>query len=241
LIPFSTSKGVSLAGAGYALGVEGPTDEPAIDFNPTSSLLGGYFLEVPYSKVITVTPVTPPTPPTPPPPPKTEYLYTWGATWSRTFNGDDLLTRFDDSPYMYQGTYDGVNGNYRSVAGFNWSDIIARLSGAEILEVFFTLENKHWRWNAGEAIQLGTTNYVSKPSSWNSSNVWTSRWSTWFNYGQRKNIWVDPSVGYEFKSGASKGIAIGPGRGGSVPNADYGYFYGATHSQRPLLTIRYRK
>lgn len=243
-IPIISSKG-SVLGATYTLGEIGMTEEPAIQFTRAVGAAGaGYYIEVPHTVIDAPPPpvvVDPTPPPAPPPPPKVTYTRRWEAIWSRTYNGDDLLTRFDDTPHMYQGTFDGANGNYRSLAGFYWQDIQATLTGAEILEVYITLKNQHWRWNAGESVHVGTHTYASKPSSWNAANIWVNRWDVWYGEGQWKGFQVGNDVGYDFARGFWKGIAIGPGSGGSVPNADYGYFNGATESNKPALTVVYRK
>lgn len=223
---------------------DGPTGEASLKLSPvgngTSAV--GYFLSIPYSKDY-VPPSTPPVvKPTPKPPqPSTTQTYTkkWYATWSRTYEGNDS-TRFDDSPYMYQGSFDASSpGNQKSLAGFDYKNIMATLKGAEILEAHFTVKNVHARWNKGLYAQVGTHNYSSKPSTWNTATVQERKWKKWVTEGGTLTIDIGTSTGRAFRDGNIKGIAIGPEATDNHDN--YGYFAGATQSGRPILTVKYRK
>lgn len=247
-VDISHSRG-DLTGTSYTTSTDdGPTGEASWKGNPTGSALTskGYFFAVPYTKdYIAVTPL-PPVKPTPKPPPastptqKSTYTKKWYATWSRSYEGDNS-TRFDDSPYMYQGSYDSSSpGNQKSLAGFDYKNIQATLKGAEILECYITIKNNHARWNKGLYAQVGTHNYTSKPSTWNGANVAERRYGgRWVTEGGSLTVNTGVALGKELLSGATRGISIGPEATNDHDN--YGYFYGATHSARPYITIKYRK
>jgi hypothetical protein len=218
---------------------DGPTGEASLKLTPFSATVG-YFLSIPYSKDFT-TPSTPtPTTPKPKPTPSGSiYTKRWNATWSRSYEGDNS-TRFDDSPYMYQGSYDGSSpGNQKSLAGFDYKNIRSTLAGAEILEAHFTIKNNHARWNKGLYAQTGIHTYTAKPGTWSSANVVERKWRKWVTEGGSVTFDIGAGGGRAFRDGAWNGIAIGPEATNDHDN--YGYFYGASSSARPFLTIKYRK
>ncbi len=226
---------------------DGPTGEASLLLTP-ASISSGYFLTIPYTKdytsnptpVVTPPPVVAPQPQSkPPPPPQYTYTKKWYATWSRSYDSTNA-TRFDDTPYMYQGDYPGSgNGNQRSLAGFDYRNIQSTLYGATILEVYVTVENEHARWNKGLDAELGSHNYSSKPSTWSGGTVRERRWRKHVDEGGAVTINVGVTFGNELKAGTSKGIALGPE---AVNDPDhYGFFRGATQAGKPYITIKYRK
>lgn len=246
-VDISKSRG-DLGGATYTTNTDdGPTGEASFKSTPTGSgaTAKGYFFAMPYSKDFTNPPPPNPTKPTPKPPPtstptqKSTYTKKWYATWSRSYEGDNS-TRFDDSPYMYQGSFSGSPGNQKSLAGFDYKNIQSTLSGAEIVSCYITVRNNHARWNKGLYAQVGTHNYTSKPSTWNGSNVIERRYGKkWVAEGGTLTINAGITLAKELLSGASRGISIGPEATDDSDN--YGFFYGASHSSRPSITITYRK
>jgi len=226
---------------------DGPTGEASFKNTPIGTGLNskGYFISIPYSKDY-VPPTAPPVkPPTTKPPPatnpgtKTTYTKKWYATWSRSYEGDNS-TRFDDSPYMYQGSYDSSSpGNQKSLAGFDYKNIMQTLKGAEIVECHITVKNEHARWNKGLYAEVGSHNYSAKGSTWVSSQVRERRWKAWVTEGGSVTINAGTTFGKELQSGASRGIGIGPEA--TNDHDHYGYFRGATQSGKPYITIKYRK
>jgi hypothetical protein len=225
---------------------DGPTGEASFKGSPLgANNVIGYFFAIPFTKDYT-TPAPAPTPPKPtsqPPPASTPtqkatYTKKWYATWSRSYEGDNS-TRFDDSPYMYQGSFSGSPGNQKSLAGFDYNNIIATLKGAEIVECHITVKNNHARWNKGLYAEVGTHNYSSKGSTWVGSQVRERRWKVWVTEGGTVTINGGTTLGKEFQSGATRGIGLGPEATDDPDN--YGYFYGASNSARPSITIKYRK
>lgn len=227
---------------------DGPTGEASWKGVPVGTGLTavGYFFVVPYTKDYIAPPPPVVTKPTPKPPPastptqKSTYTKKWYAIWSRSYEGDDS-TRFDDSPYMYQGSFDGSSpGNQKSLAGFDWKNISSTLKGADLLECHITITNAHARWNKGLYAQVGTHNYANKPSTWSGSSVWERRYGkSWVAEGGTLTINTGIQFAKELVAWSSKGISIGPELTNDHDN--YGYFYGATHSARPSITIKYRK
>lgn len=246
-VDITSTKG-DLSGTSYTTQTDdGPTGEASLKLTPTGSALTskGYFLSIPFSKDYTP-PTAPPTPPPSSSPPpastptqKSTYTKKWYATWSRSYEGDDS-TRFDDSPYMYQGSYDGSSpGNQKSLAGFDYKNIMATLKGAEIVECHITVKNAHARWNKGLNAEIGSHNYSSKGSTWVDAQVRQRRWTAWVSEGGSVTVNAGATFGKELQAGTSRGIGLGPE---ATNNHDhYGFFYGATQSGKPYITVKYRK
>jgi hypothetical protein len=184
-------------------------------------------------------PTTPDTRP-PTPTPKITYTRNYSATWSGTYrsNGD-----FSDShgSTMVQGDSgaDSWLNDARSLCGFNWQQIMADTKDSTIKECYITLYANHWYWNDGGTARIGTHNYTGRPSSWSGSRVVEQRINSndWPKPGKRK-VSLGTTIGNEFKSGASKGVALGPTNG---TKTQYGKFNGNGQSNEPVLTIVYVK
>lgn len=165
------------------------------------------------------------------------YTKTYSSTWTRSYqsDGDSRIANGD----MYQGYYDSTNGNQRSLIGFNYSQIQSDLSGATVKTVKLTLKNKHFYWNYGGNVALGTHNYTSSPSSWSGSRVDESLMTSTWTKGAKKTVTLASSFGTDLKSGDATGIALGPGNDNGLDW--YGYFAGQNSGDRPVLTITYEK
>lgn len=223
---------------------DGPTGEASFSNDPDTASIG-YLFSIPYSKDYTTPTAPPTTKPIPKPPPtstptsKSTYTKRWYATWSRSYEGDNS-TRFDDPPTMYQGSYDGSSpGNQKSLAGFDYKNIMQTLKGAEIVEASITVKNEHARWNKGLYAQIGSHNYSSKPSTWSGGTVRERRWKKWVSEGGSVTVNGGATFGKELQAGTSKGVAIGPEA--TNDHDHYGYFRGATQSGKPFITVKYRK
>src|SRR3954466_1365211 len=186
-----------------------------LDHGPSTNmpLFAGY-----NSTDVVQPPVTPPAPA-----PKT-YTKTYYGSWSRTYDGDNSTT-WDDSAYCYQGYYSSTRGNTRSLIGFDYATIQSNLSGATINSCYLTVKGAHAYYNSGMLFEWGTHNYTAKPSTWGAGNVNERRGSLAnLAAGESAKISLGTGVGGEFKSGTSKGIAVGPAPSNSLTY--YGYIYG---------------
>jgi len=205
-------------------------------------LLSAASLDVTYSGGAPVT-SNPKPPPSKPPTGTTtsNFTKTYYATWSRTYDGDNTVT-WDDSAYCFQGRYDNNRGNTRSLVGFNYGQIERDLKGATNIRVVFHFKVAHSYYNSGMTAIVGAHNYTSKPSTWNTNNVFENQKSRGscaaggnYSIDFGKNNWE----GWAFQNGIITGMAFGPGPSTSLTY--YGYSYGATQGGKPYLVISYTK
>jgi hypothetical protein len=235
----STTKFGAGAGTFTLSGLIGPTAEDAVKLTPAASTTG-YVLAIPYTYDYASAPVVPPsTPkPVPKPPVVTTYKRTYYATWSRSYNGANG-TRFDDPDTMYQGSVGDSNGNQKSLVGFNWAAISADLKGASVTGMTISLYALYWWSYSSGTGYAGTHTYTSKPSTYSSGSVLERRWRV---AGWPRNAWrtinVGSGTGVQFQKGQAKGVSVG---WGNNDNETYGWFAGARMSQRPFITITYKK
>jgi hypothetical protein len=184
-------------------------------------------------------PTTPDTKPVPPKP-KIEFTKTYSCTWSGTYRSNGEYSSSHGSE-MIQGDsgYDTWLGDARSLCGFDYKKIMSDTKGASIKSCSITLYANHWYWNDGGTARIGTHNYTARPNSWAGSRVDEQRSSSnnWPKPGKRK-VNLGTTVGNDFKSGAAKGIALGPTTG---TKTQYGKFNGNGQSNEPVLTIVYVK
>lgn len=172
-------------------------------------------------------------------PPITQYTKQYAATWTGSYTGYGGRAR--STTKCYQGQYDGDWGNQRSLIGFNAAAIQADLVGATIIHCKITLYFEHWYYSAGGTAIIGTHSYTSEPSAWADASVNQDRVqsSEWPKPGKR-TVSLGTTIGGEFKTGTSKGIALGPGPNDSLTY--YGYATGlGGGSNSPVLEIKYQK
>lgn len=170
-------------------------------------------------------------------PPTTTYTRTYSATWYQTYNSSG--SQKSDTT-ANQGQLDsGSDGNQRSLIGFDYNTIRNDLSGATINSIKLTAYAEHWWYNSGGTAVIGTHNYTSKPSSWADSRVNQNRQtSSGWPRAAKRTVTLSNTIGDEFKSGSTTGIAFGPGVSSNV--IYYGKFTGSG-SNRPSITITYTK
>lgn len=173
------------------------------------------------------------------PTPITTYTKSYSAAWSASYDGDSAYVSYYGSE-VHQGYYSSSVGNRRSLIGFNSAQIRSDLSGATIKSIKITMYAVHWYFDAGGTAVFGTHNYDSRPGTWSGSRVVENRQQSanWPKPGKR-TVTLSNTIGNEFKSGASRGIALGPGPSTSLTY--YGRFNGAGMSNAPVLTITYTK
>jgi hypothetical protein len=142
---------------------------------------------------------------------------------------------------MYQGYYSTERGNTKSLAGFNYAAIMADLKGATIKSCYATFMNEECYAFGGSYLYAGTHNYTTKPSTWNGANVVERRFAAVaHDYGQDSvTVNLGVTVGNEFKSGVTKGLAIGPPA--STNSLYYSKYRGATQAGKPYVTITFTK
>lgn len=175
--------------------------------------------------------------------PPTQYVKTYSANGSASYQGDD-----DERAGIaecYQGQYSSTNGNQYSVILFPYSTIATDLSGATINKVEVYLNNNHWYNNSGGTAVIGYHNSATTPSSFTYPSSTDNITQSSFTYGQAKWVTVDNSIGTAFKNGTAKGILLGKGQtaGGTLSTSKtyYGYFAGNGQSGEPQIRITYTK
>lgn len=187
-------------------------------------------------------PATPPTSGATPvkPKPKIEYTKNYSATWSGTYRSNGDFSSSHGST-MVQGDSGADNwlNDARSLCGFDYGAIMRDTKGATIKACYVTMYANHWYWNDGGTARIGTHNYTGRPGSWSTSRVVEQRVTSnnWPKPGKRK-VSLGTTIGNDFKSGAAKGIALGPTNGSKT---QYGKFNGNGQSNEPVLTIVYVK
>lgn len=173
------------------------------------------------------------------------YTTTYNATWSATYQQSGTR-RPDaiDGDKQYQGFYSSNNGNQKALIGFDYSSIQSDLSGATVTKCEVYLYFNHWYFNAGGTAVIGThdntTTANNGPSTYPTGDVHTNRKQV-SGWGINVGKWVDlgTTIGNEFKSGASLGIAMGPGP--STSQTYYGSYDGDNMTNEPKLRITYTK
>lgn len=170
---------------------------------------------------------------------KVTYTKNYYATWSGSYRSNGDYSSSHGVTMVQGNSGDGYMGDARSLCGFDYNQIMRDTNGSTIKECYITLYANHWWWNDGGTARIGTHNYTGRPGSWSTSRVVEQRItsSNWPKPGKRR-VSLGTTIGNEFKSGASKGIALGPTNG---DKRQYGRFNGNGQSNEPMLTIVYVK
>lgn len=184
-------------------------------------------------------PDRPPTTSVPKPKPKVTYTKTYSATWSGTYRSNGAYSSSHGATMVQGNSGDGYLGDSRGLVGFNDAQIRKDTAGSTIKSCHITLYANHWWENNGGTARIGTHNYSSRPSAISSGHLDTQRVSSgsWPKPGKRK-VSLGTTIGNEFKSGASRGIILGPT---NDSHDQYGRFNGNGQSNEPVLTIVYVK
>ncbi len=177
---------------------------------------------------------TPPTPPTPQPKP---FTYTFRPTWDASYRGDG--TKRTDKPHLFHGyTNDSggaINGNNRALVGFG-ADVQAALAGATITRATFVMRVLHTYQGSGMPFRIGTHSYTGEPGTWSGGPVTEGRVTTGtVKAGATVKVDLGSTIASELRSGAARGIAIGPAATNS--EATYGYVAGLAESGAPYLIV----
>lgn len=172
-----------------------------------------------------------------PPPSVQTYRTQWAATWTRSYGADNAYNSFYGNE-AHQGYYDGSEGNQKSLIGFDYAAIMSALSGATILGCYVTLYAFHWYNNSGGTAVIGTHDNSSAPSTFTGATSNRIQSTGWPKPGLR-SVDLTTAIGNEFKSGATRGIVLGPGV--TTGTVFYGKFDGAGMGFPPVITIDYQK
>ena len=176
------------------------------------------------------------------------YTDTFSATWSESYDGGGAikpsaytLGRLYQGRYGHHNTIDNIYynpiywGSQRSLIGFNAKQIQEKLKGATVQKVEIYLKNEHFWYAKGGRASIVSHSFANKPNRFNfSSSVADSA----FVKGQGKWITLPVSQGSLLKNGSISGFGLF--KNSSDLNY-YGYFSGATSSNRPVLRITYSK
>jgi hypothetical protein len=176
------------------------------------------------------------------PDPVNTYTGEWAATWSRSYD-EGLATREGvDTSDLYQGYEDTAHGHTRSLFGFNYADIQAKLAGATIKAVTLTYRVRHARLSQGAAIRLCSHNYTTKPASWAAASVIQGRMTF---ASQQEGVpyrqALPVAIGNELKAGTTRGLGFGPVSVDSAASANFCFLYGAGSQSAPKLIIQYTR
>lgn len=179
---------------------------------------------------------------------KKQYTTTWTQEWGASFEGGGAK-RTDTDLYQGYTSYYAAGGIHRSltglVGGADYSSdageigktTVQALTGATVDKVEVKLHCNHSYYNDGGSVRIGYHGELTEPAA-----IPTAAWdifSVFFKRGETK--WVElPSTTYDdWKSGAYRGVTLGPGDG-SVD--EYMRFEGAdTATNRPALRITYTR
>lgn len=169
-------------------------------------------------------------------PPTQQYVKTYAANESASYQSDGSNRGISD---CYQGYYSGTNGNQFSMIGFDDTQIRIDTAGSTINKVELYLNNNHFYANAGGNAVIGMHNQTNLSGTHSSSQITDNLQQTHFDLGQAKWITIPTSIGNALKGNTAKGIALGPGPTNSQNY--YAYFAGNGQSGEPQLRITYTK
>ena len=146
---------------------------------------------------------------------------TYNAIWAYSYNS---AGQSSDSGNL--GQSDGAQ--YAGLAGFDYNRIQSDLAGKTLLSCKLTLNYWNWYGNSGTAV-LGTHDYGPFTDTWDDARVNQNRvQSPSWPEGATRSVELGTTIGNEFKSGVSKGIAVGPAPTGAnvyagIASAEFTY------------------
>ncbi len=170
--------------------------------------------------------------------PVQQYVSSYPAIWSRSYNGSGNANTFGGATRAYQGNIGDGNGNRRSMIGFDYTTIQADLAGATIDGAYVTLYFPHWYYNAGGTAIIGTHNSNSNPGPATFSGTTNLVQSAGWPKPGLRQVSLGTAIGQAFRDNTAKGLVLGPGQGGD-PLTYYGYAAGFGATNPPVLTIVY--
>lgn len=166
--------------------------------------------------------------------PPAEKVIKINASGSATWNQYGLITgsgEYTDANMLYQDGRDSP----KTVGSFWFSsaDLEKLTSATSIVSATLYIKNKHFYYSSGGTGYFATHAYQGKTKPTATTNAFTSN----FSYGQGKTITLSASILAGLKDGTVKGFSLGV----AAPNniSQYSYFYGASYSSRPYITVTY--
>lgn len=181
---------------------------------------------------------TPPAPPSPGPSPTTRSKI-WTATWSQSYRSSGAPRTDQGTKFMYYGSSgDSFNGRNRSLAGFDYADIVSSLSGSTVKRVQLKMTNIHAYNDSGVDVYFGIHNSTSEPASW-PSIVRSKISKQHFGKPQTRTVDLPLEFATRIRDGSGKGIAI---EAPDSAQAHYGYAAGVGSGYTPpQLIVTYVK
>lgn len=166
---------------------------------------------------------------------KREYTKHYSATWSGSYRASGGFASSLGSTMVQGNSGDSYLQDTRALCGFDYQQIMSDTRGATIKACYITMYASHWHWNTGGTAIIGTHNFTGRPSLWTPGRANTGRVTSanWPKPGKRK-VSLGTAIGNEFRTGVSKGIALGPTNG---TKTQYGKMNGNGQANEPVLTI----
>ena len=199
------------------------------------------YTDYPLRSDITSPPAVPAYPANPAPPSLPQTVSrTWSALWSQTYKADGTQrTDTAGGVQCFFGSEDAYM-NQKSLIGFDYADIVSKLSGSTIQSITITLTGLSTYYPTGAQVAMGMHNQTTEPSTYNVT-------TTILRYGNQETILPGTTEAYslpmafaqQLRAGTAKGLVLeapGPDKGfwGSVAGFGSGY-------PIPQLTITYAK
>ena len=156
------------------------------------------------------------------------------ASGSATWNQYGLITgsgEYTDANMLYQDGRDSP----KTVGSFWFSsnDLAQLTSAVSITSATLYIKNKHFYYSSGGTGYFATHAYQSATKPTASTNAFTSA----FSYGQGKTITLGAGVLSGLQAGTVKGFSLGVAAPSNL--SQYSYFYGASYSSKPYITVTY--
>lgn len=159
---------------------------------------------------------------------KKTYTKAWNSTGHRTYSYTGLSsTRASQS--LVQGYMAGANSRGHWL--FNDADIRSNLAGATLVSGTLTIRNQHSYSGSGMTAVVRSHGYSSAPSTFGSSNPWTS---VHVPKGGSVSLPLTASLLSALASGSVRGFSLD--HGGGTSTEYYGYF-----SPTATLSLTYKK
>lgn len=168
--------------------------------------------------------------------PTTTTTKTYNATFAGAYRQNNQPTGGAD--VLFSGYGDSFNGIQKSLVGFPYATIQSDLTGATVNSIFFKFKVQHTWLSSGSVLYIGTHIYTTEPGTWGSGNVNDGRLvSGTIKAGGTYQVPLGGSIAADFKSGAARGISLGPPP--STANLYYNYLYNSASLLQ--LIINYTK